>query len=86
MILGITIFALQNGMPLEVKFLFWGFKSSLVAVIFGSSLIGSVIVAFITVPLIVKKHIKEKNLTRRCSELEKKALEMERQNKEKDKN
>jgi uncharacterized integral membrane protein len=84
MILGITIFAMQNGIPLEVKFLLWGFKSSLVAVIFGSSLVGAAIIAVITIPRLVKKHISERKLTKQFHKSEKKVFELERQLKEKD--
>ncbi len=79
LILGITVFAMQNGMPLEVRFLFWGFKSSLVAVIFGSSMVGAAIMAIITVPKVVKKHLRERSLTKQVHEWERKAIELERQ-------
>ena len=84
MILGITIFAMQNGIPLEVKFLLWGFKSSLVAVIFGSSLVGAAIIAVVTIPRLVKKHMSVRNLTKQFHKSEKKVIELERQLKEKD--
>lgn len=77
MIFGITIFALQNGVPLEVKFLLWGFKTSLIAVILGSVLIGAIIVSIFSFPLLIKKHFREKRLARQVSELEKKSQELE---------
>jgi len=43
LILGITIFAFQNGKPTDVKFLIWDYNSSLVLVILGSCLIGAAI-------------------------------------------
>ena len=79
LILGITVFAFQNGMPLEVNFFIWGFKTSLIAVIFGSSLIGAIIVAVFTFPGIIKKHFKEKKLSKQVRDLEKKSQELENQ-------
>jgi len=79
LILGITIFALQNGMSLEVKFLVWGFNTSLIAVIFASALIGAMIVSAFTLPGIIKKHFREKSLARQVRELEKKSQELEKQ-------
>lgn len=79
LILGITVFAFQNGIPLEVKFFVWGFKTSLIGVIFGSSLIGALIVAVFTFPGIIKKHFKEKQLTKQVRGLEKKSQELENQ-------
>jgi len=83
MILGITIFALQNGMPLEVNFLAWGFKTSLIAVILGSVLLGAIIVSIFSFPLLIKKHFREKRLARHLSELEKKFQELENQSQQK---
>ena len=79
LILGITVFALQNGMPLEVKFLVWGFNTSLIAVIFASALIGAMIVSVFTLPGIIKKHFREKSLARQVRELEDKSQELEKQ-------
>ena len=79
MILGITIFALQNGMPLEVNFLAWGFKTSLIAVILGSVLLGAIIVSIFSLPLLIKKHFREKRLAKQLNELEKKFQELENQ-------
>jgi uncharacterized integral membrane protein len=79
MILGITIFALQNGLPLEVRFLVWGFKTSLIAVILGSVLIGATIVSIFSLPLLIKKHFREKRLAKQIREIEKKSQELETQ-------
>lgn len=76
LVLGITIFALQNGQPLEVKFITWGFETSLVAVIFGAAIIGSLIVAVFSFPLIIKKHFRANRLAKQVQELEKKSQEL----------
>jgi len=79
LILGTTIFALQNGMPLEVNFFIWGFNTSLITVIFGSSLIGAVIMAVIAVPGAIRKHFRVKKQARMIYELGKKSQELENQ-------
>jgi hypothetical protein len=79
MILGITIFALQNGKPLDVKFLLWHFETSQIAVILGSALIGALIVSIFSLPILIKKHFREKRLAKQVSELEKKSQELENQ-------
>jgi len=79
LILGTTIFALQNGMPLEVKFFVWVFNTSLIAVIVVSSLIGAVIMATITVPGTIRKHFRAKKLAKEVDELGKKTQELENQ-------
>ena len=83
MILGITIFDLQNGVPLEVKFLAWGFKTSLIAVILGSALIGAIIVSIFALPLLIKRHFREKRMAKQLGELEKKSQELENQSQQK---
>lgn len=83
MILGITIFALQNGMPLEVKFLVWSFKTSLIAVILGSALTGALLVSIFLIPILIKKHFREKRFSRQLTELETKSQEFENQPQEK---
>lgn len=83
MILGITIFALQNGVPLEVKFLAWGFKTSLIAVILGALLSGAIIVSIFSLPLLIKKHFREKRMAKQLGDLEKKSQELENQSQQK---
>ncbi|MCX8012265.1 MAG: LapA family protein [Desulfobacterota bacterium] len=73
-ILGITVFALQNGMLLEVNFLFWSFKTSLIAVILGSALTGVFLISLFLVPLLIKKHFREKRFNRQIMELERQTL------------
>jgi len=84
LILGITIFALQNGKVTDVKFLLWEYNSSLVIVILGSTLVGAAIMAVMTWPKIIKKHLNERRLTKNVRELEKKTQELERQLKERE--
>jgi len=67
LVLLVTVFGFQNGMPLDVKFLFWNLHTSLIAVIFGSSIIGVAIVALLTLPKLVTKHLNEKRLKKKLS-------------------
>ncbi len=69
LILLVTIFGLQNGMPLEVKFLFWNLKTSLITVVFGSSLVGALIVAILTLPKLTAKHFREKKLKKQLDQV-----------------
>ena len=79
LILGVTVFALQNGKATEVKFLIWEYNSSLVLVILGSCLIGAAIMAIMTWPSMIKKHFKERRLVRQVRALENKAQGLEKQ-------
>ena len=64
LILLVSIFGFQNGVPVEVNFLFWHVETSLITVIFGSSLIGALIIAILTVPKLVSKHFQTKKLSK----------------------
>jgi len=64
LILLVSIFGFQNGVPVEVNFLFWHVRTSLITVIFGSSLIGALIIAILTVPKLISKHFKTKKLSK----------------------
>jgi len=83
LLLGVVILGMQNSMPLEVKFLFWQLKSSSSAVIFNSSMVGSIIVAVLTVPKLVAKMLQVKRLSKKNSELKKMILGFEKQLEEK---
>jgi uncharacterized integral membrane protein len=68
---GLTIVAVQNSIPVELEFFIWKFQMSLAAVIFYSSLFGGAIVAVLTVPKMVSKHLKVKNLNKELFKLKK---------------
>lgn len=44
----VSVFAIQNYMPVTVSFLFWQFQTSLVIVILGSATIGAIIVLLLS--------------------------------------
>ena len=61
---GLTIVGIQNSGPVELKFFIWEFQMSLAAVIFYSTLFGGAIVAVLSVPKMVSKHLKVKSLNK----------------------
>lgn len=71
LILGITIFSLQNGKSLEVKFLAWNFETSLLGIVLCAAFVGALIVAVFAFPSVIKSHLREKRLVRQVRELEK---------------
>ncbi len=77
LILGVTIFALQNSVLLDFTFLSWNFKTSLVAIIFASCLTGILIGMLLTLPGLVVKHVREKKLAKLARQLEKRTHELE---------
>ena len=66
---GLTIVGVQNSIPVELKFFIWKFQMSLAAVIFYSSLFGGAIVAILTMPKMVSKHLKVKSLNKELYKL-----------------
>ncbi len=71
LILLITVFGFQNGAPVDVKFLFWNVHTSLIAIVFGSGIVGAAIVAFLTIPKLVSKHLNERRLTKKLNNVAK---------------
>jgi len=68
---GLTIVGVQNNTPIEIEFFIWEFQMSIGAVIFYSSLFGGGLVAVLTVPKMVSKHLKVKNLKKELLKLKK---------------
>ena len=75
LVLLITVFGFQNGMPVDVKFLFWNLHTSLITVVFGSGIVGAAIVAILTLPKLVSKHLNEKRLTKKLNSVSKLSTE-----------
>jgi len=42
--LGVAAFAVQNSLPVVVKFLYWSFETSLVIIILGSASLGAIVI------------------------------------------
>lgn len=74
---GLTIVGVQNSIPVELEFFIWKFQMSLAAVIFYSSLFGGAIVAVLTVPKMVSKHLKVKNLNKELYKLKSQVFDTE---------
>lgn len=79
LILGITIFALQNDTLIAIKFFIWEYTYTQVAVILGSALVGAAIMAVMTWPHMIKKHFKARKFARQICDLEKKNQDLENQ-------
>ena len=78
LILGIIIPAIQNSMPLELKFITWNLQMSFTALILYFSLIGGVIVAVLTLPKLVRKSLDIRRLNREIYKLRATILELEK--------
>jgi len=78
LLLGIIITSLQNGMPLELKFITWNLQMSSRALILYSSLIGGAIVAVLAVPKLVRKTFDVRRLNKEIYKLKEKILESEK--------
>jgi len=74
---GLTIVGVQNSIPVELEFFIWKFQMSLTAVIFYSSLFGGAIVAVLTAPKMVSKHLKVKRLNKELYKFKKQAFDIE---------
>jgi uncharacterized integral membrane protein len=78
LLLVVIIPGIQNSMPLNLKFITWNLETSLVALMFNSSLIGGAIVAVLTLPKLVKKSFHVRRLNREVYKLKQKVLELEK--------
>lgn len=80
---GLTIVGVQNNIPIKIEFFIWKFQMSLAAVIFYSSLFGGAIVAVLSVPKMVNKHLKVKSLSKELYKLKKQVFDIEAKKSEK---
>ena len=78
LLLGLIIAAVQNSVPVGIKFFTWNFQTSLLAMIFYSALIGGAIVALLTLPKLVSKSLMVRRLNREIYVLRKNALDLEK--------
>jgi uncharacterized integral membrane protein len=74
---GLAIVGIQNSIPIEIEFFIWKFQLSLSAVIFYSSLFGGAIIAVLTAPKMVSKHLKVKSLNKELSKLKEQVFDIE---------
>ena len=72
LLLLLIVAALQNSMPVELRFLTWKLQISLLGLIFYSSLVGGAIIAILTIPKLVSKSLMVGRLKKEIYELRKK--------------
>ncbi len=72
LLLLLIVAALQNSMPVELRFLTWKLQISLLGLIFYSSLVGGAIIAILTIPKLVSKSLSVGRLKKEIYELRKK--------------
>lgn len=77
LLLVVIVTAIQNSMPLEVKFFAWKLQISITALIFYSSLIGAAIVAVLALPKLVRKSLDVRRLHRDNYKLKGRMLDLE---------
>lgn len=65
----VTIFATQNAMQAQIRFFFWQFESTLPVVIFGSVAVGALLAGLISVPRIIARSWRIRELERRVQAL-----------------
>lgn len=63
--LAIAVFALQNTMAVEVRFLIWQVSGSLAVVVLGSAAAGALVALLFGIPEIVMARWRMRNLERR---------------------
>jgi len=78
LLLGIIIPAIQNSMPLELKFIIWNLQLSVAALTFYSALIGGAIVAILILPKLMRKILDVRSLNKEIYKLKGKMLESEK--------
>ncbi|MFC1857407.1 lipopolysaccharide assembly protein LapA domain-containing protein [Thermodesulfobacteriota bacterium] len=78
LLLVIIITAIQNSMPLDLKFFTWNFQISITALIFFSSLMGGAIVAVLALPKLAKKSLHAGSMNKEINKLKEKILDLEK--------
>ena len=78
LLLGIIIPAIQNSMPLELKFITWNLQMSSTALILSSALYGGAIVAVLILPKLMRKTLDVRSLKKETHKLKGKMLESEK--------
>ncbi len=78
LLLLIIVTAIQNSMPLDLKFFSWTFQLSITALIFYSSILGGAIVAILTLPKLAKKSLHARSINKEIHKLKEKILDREK--------
>ena len=71
-IVGIAIFAVQNSSApqVEMKFLLWSYKTSLIYTLLGSVLLGVIITLFFWIPRAIRSSIQMRELKKKIETFE----------------
>jgi uncharacterized integral membrane protein len=69
LLLVLVVTAIQNRLPLDVKFFTWTFQLSITALIVYSSLMGGAIVAVLTLPKLAKKSLHARSMNKEIHKL-----------------
>lgn len=78
LIIGPIVIALQNNMPLELKFISWNLQISFTALIIYSSLIGGAIVAVLALPKLARKALDARSLNKENHKLKGRISDLEK--------
>ena len=71
LILAIIIAAIQNSVPLDLKFIAWNIQISVTELIAYSSIVGGAIVAILALPKLAEKSLHERRMNKEIHELKK---------------
>ncbi|MBP2652956.1 MAG: hypothetical protein H6Q73_525 [Firmicutes bacterium] len=66
----VTVFAVQNALPVTVGFLYWSFETSLVIVILCAAIFGALAATSISVPVQIRLRWELRKARQRSGELE----------------
>jgi len=71
LLLVIFIAAIQNSVPLDLKFIAWNIQISVTELIAYSSIVGGAIVAILALPKLAEKSLHERRMNKEIHELKK---------------
>jgi putative membrane protein len=77
LLLVIIIGAVQNSLPLDLKFFTWSFQTSIAALILYSSVIGGAIVAVLSLPRLAKKSFAGRSMNKEINKLKDRVIKCE---------
>ncbi|MBN1848147.1 MAG: hypothetical protein JW932_06140 [Deltaproteobacteria bacterium] len=76
LLLGIIVTGVQNSLTLDIKFLTWDLRITLLALIFYAGVTGAAIISLLTLPKLVSKTIKVRKMYKEMDELRRKNSDM----------
>ena len=79
LVLVIVIAAIQNNATADISFITWKFTLTLSAIMVYFAILGAAIMAVLTLPKLVTKHLKVRRLNKEIAHLKKRAIDMEQE-------